>query len=85
MADHAPAEKNAAKTGEIRWKRWVLGIAIVVLLLFMALNSQQVNVNLIVGSAQMPLIFALLIAAALGALVGWAAPRLRAHRHDDHR
>ncbi len=85
MANRAPTEKPVAKTEEIRWKRWVLGIAFAVLLLFMALNSQQVNVNLIVGSAQMPLIFALLIAAALGALVGWAAPRLRAHRHEDHR
>ncbi len=51
----------------------------------MALNSQQVKVDLIVGSAQMPLIFALLISAVLGALVGWAAPRLRAHRHNGDR
>jgi uncharacterized integral membrane protein len=52
----------------------------VALLIFMALNSQKVEVNFIFGSAQMPLIFALLIAAALGALVGWAAPRLRSSR-----
>ncbi len=52
----------------------------VLLLLFMALNFQKVEVNFIFGSAQMPLIIALMIAAALGALVGWAAPRLRSSR-----
>jgi uncharacterized integral membrane protein len=59
------------------WKPWALGIAGVLLVLFIALNSQQVKVNFIVGSAQTPLIFALLIATALGALIGWAAPKLR--------
>jgi len=49
----------------------------VVLVVFVALNSQKVEVRFIVGSVEMPLIFALVIAAALGALVGWALPRLR--------
>jgi uncharacterized integral membrane protein len=77
MADPAHAGSEASGTN---WRRWALLAVAAILLLFMALNSQQVKVNLIFGSAQMPLIFALLIAAALGALVGWAAPRLRAHR-----
>jgi uncharacterized integral membrane protein len=59
------------------WKPWALGTAGVLLAIFIALNSQQVEVNFIVGSAQTPLIFALLIATALGALIGWAAPKLR--------
>jgi len=62
------------------WKRRALLVAGAVLVLFMGLNSQEVEVNFIFGSARMPLIFALLIAAALGALVGWAAPRLRGSR-----
>jgi uncharacterized integral membrane protein len=82
MSDRAPAQEADRAASKVRWKRWGLAVAVALLLLFMALNSQQVNVNLIVGSAQMPLIFALLIAAVLGALVGWAAPRLRAHRRD---
>ncbi len=82
MSDRAPAQEADRAASKVSWKRWGLGAAVALLLLFMALNSQQVNVNLIVGSAQMPLIFALLIAAVLGALVGWAAPRLRAHRRD---
>ncbi|HEV7769931.1 MAG TPA: lipopolysaccharide assembly protein LapA domain-containing protein [Solirubrobacterales bacterium] len=74
---------SAAPSKEPNWKRRALAAGAVVLLIFMALNSQKVEVNFIFGSAQMPLIFALLIAAALGALVGWAAPRLRSSgRHD---
>lgn len=79
-----PGQRHAAAPKEEpNWKRRALAVGAVVLLIFMALNSQKVEVNFIFGSAQMPLIFALLIAAALGALVGWAAPRLRSSgRHD---
>jgi uncharacterized integral membrane protein len=81
MADH---EHRPQRTdGGTSWRQWALGVVIVILLLFMALNSQQVEVDLIIGTAKMPLIFALLIAAALGALVGWAAPRIRAHGRKD--
>ena len=84
MADRAPGRDSGTVEKKVSWKRWGLGIAIAILLLFMALNSQQVKVNLIFGSAQMPLIFALLIAAVLGALVGWAATsRRRAHGRGD--
>jgi uncharacterized integral membrane protein len=82
MADPAGQKRSlpAPRGGEPNWKRRAMIAVGVVLLIFMALNSQKVEVNFIFGSAQMPLIFALLIAAALGALVGWAAPRLRSSR-----
>ena len=70
----------ALQGGEPNWKRRAMIAVAVLLLIFMALNSQKVEVNFIFGSAQMPLIIALMIAAALGALVGWAAPRLRSGR-----
>jgi uncharacterized integral membrane protein len=73
---HVPGHRGEG----IGWKRKLMIAGGIVLLIFMALNSQKVEVNFIFGSAQMPLIFALLIAAALGALVGWAAPRLRSSR-----
>jgi len=50
--------------------------------IFIALNSQKVEINFLFGTAQAPLVVALLIAAALGALVGWAAPKLRSGRRD---
>jgi uncharacterized integral membrane protein len=70
-------EPNASTGRPGGWRRWGLIAVGVVLLLFMALNSQKVEVNLIVGSAEMPLIFALLIAALLGAIVGWVVPKVR--------
>ncbi len=70
----SPADKNR--------KRWLLIGAGLILLLILALNSQSVEVNFILGSAEMPLFFALVVAAALGALVGWATPRIRGSRRD---
>jgi uncharacterized integral membrane protein len=61
-------------------RRWLLIGGGVLLFLILVLNSQSVEVNFIFATAQMPLFFALAVAAALGALVGWAAPRLRRHR-----
>ncbi len=40
-------------------------------------NLQEVEVRFLFINTEMPLIFALLIVGALGALVGWAAPRVR--------
>jgi uncharacterized integral membrane protein len=75
----ASPESNAARPGAAQrgGRRWAFITAAVVLLIFMALNSQTVKVNLIFGSAEMPLIFALLIAAVLGAIVGWVVPKVR--------
>jgi uncharacterized integral membrane protein len=83
MADPTQVRHHPTEEGGSGWRRWGLWVVLAILVLFIALNSQQVKVNLIVGTAEMPLIFALLIAAALGALVGWAAPRLRSHRRGD--
>lgn len=82
MADPAGQKRPlpTPKGGEPNWKRRAMIAVAAVLLLFMALNFQKVEVNFIFGSAQMPLIIALMIAAGLGALVGWAAPRLRRSR-----
>jgi uncharacterized integral membrane protein len=67
------------------WRAWVIGVAVALLVLFVALNSHQVKVNFIVGSAQTPLIFALLIAAALGAVIGYVGPLVRRHRREERR
>jgi uncharacterized integral membrane protein len=77
MARHEPPRPADAGSERQAWRRYGLIAVAVVLLLFMALNSQTVKVNLIVGSAEMPLIFALLIAALLGAIVGWVVPKVR--------
>jgi uncharacterized integral membrane protein len=79
MAERVPERRLPAEQGP-GWRTWLLLVVGAILVVFVALNSQEVEVNFIVGSAEMPLIFALVIAAALGALVGWALPRLRGPR-----
>jgi len=58
----------------------MLGLAAVlaiILILFIVLNDQKVEVDLIVATAQLRLAWALLIAAAAGFLIGYILPRLR--------
>ncbi len=83
MAD--PTKPQRDQRGGTNWRHWLIGFVAVVLILFVALNSQQVKINFIVGSATTPLVFALLIAAVLGMLIGWLGPRVRRggrHEHD---
>ena len=59
------------------WRRWAFAVLGVILIVFILLNSQEVEIDFIVGNATAPLIFALAIAGLLGFAVGWLAPRLR--------
>jgi uncharacterized integral membrane protein len=78
MAD--PGTRGAAQKQGMGLRQWLLVIAGILLVLFFVLNFQTVEVSLIVAKVDMPLILALAIAALLGALVGWAVPRLRSSR-----
>lgn len=59
------------------WKSYALGTAAVLLAILILQNSQEVEVKFLFINTTIPLIFALLIAGALGALIGWATPRVR--------
>jgi len=71
--------------GEIQWKMWGLGIAVVLLLIIVIQNSQKVEFNLLFISTTTPLIVLLLITALIGAIIGYTAPILRRHRHNTRR
>jgi uncharacterized integral membrane protein len=64
------------------WKTYALGVAGVLLAVLIFQNSQEVEVKFLFINTTIPLIFALLIAGALGALIGWATPRVRRGRPD---
>jgi uncharacterized integral membrane protein len=78
VAEHDPALPR--RQGETNWKRWALVVALIVLVVFVIQNSQEVTVDFLFTTTDTPLIFALLIAGALGALIGWLTPRVRRHR-----
>ena len=68
------------KSGGTSWKHWAIGAIVLVLLIFVGQNAQKVEVHFLFAKANMPLIFALVIAVILGVLVGWLVPRLRRSR-----
>lgn len=67
----------------INWRRWAFGLAAAVFAIFVIQNSATVNVEFLFTSAETPLVFALLFAGALGALIGWAAPKVRRDQKRD--
>ncbi len=76
MASRQQSEKVGRR--EVDWRRWVMLVSIVLLLIFVIQNSQEVNVDfLFFTSVSTPLIVALTISALFGALIGWLAPRVR--------
>jgi uncharacterized integral membrane protein len=68
------------RTGEGRSTRfYVTVIAVVVVAVFILQNSQHVDVKFFFSTTNIPLIFALLLAAVLGFIIGLALPRFRRH------
>ena len=59
------------------WRTWALGAAVVLALIFILQNSQTVKVKFLFIDTTTPLIFALLIAAILGAIIGYVGPLVR--------
>jgi uncharacterized integral membrane protein len=59
---------------------YLLIIAGVLLLILIVQNAQKVQVDFLFVNTTTPLIVALVIAGALGALIGWAAPHVRRSR-----
>ena len=54
-----------------------MGTAAILLAILILQNLQEVEVRFLFINTTIPLIFALMIAGGLGALIGWAAPRVR--------
>jgi uncharacterized integral membrane protein len=68
---------------ETNWRAWGLGVLILLVVIFIAQNSQTVKIKFLFFDASMPLIFGLLIAVILGALIGYIGPIVRRHQRDD--
>jgi uncharacterized integral membrane protein len=75
-----PAQDQPTRHEGLRWKRWALGAAVLVFAVFVIQNSQSVTVEFLFTEIETPLVFGLLFSGLLGALIGWAAPRVRRGR-----
>jgi uncharacterized integral membrane protein len=62
------------------WRVWALGVSVLLVLILIFQNSQEVEVKFLFVDTRTPLIFALLIAAILGAVIGYVGPLVRRHR-----
>ena len=76
----APPDELRSQVKKSSWRQWALGIAVLLVVIFIAENSQEVEVKFLFVNTTTPLIFALLIAALLGAVIGYVAPLVRRHR-----
>jgi uncharacterized integral membrane protein len=83
MTQPSPTEGLPRKEGR-GWRFWLLVAAGVLLAIFVIQNSQDVEVEFLFTTTDTPLFLALLLAGGLGAVIGWAAPRIRrGGRRDD--
>jgi uncharacterized integral membrane protein len=67
----------------VNWRAWLVGILIALVLIVALQNSQQVSVEVLFASFDAPLIVVILLAAAIGALIGYVAPLVRRHRREE--
>jgi uncharacterized integral membrane protein len=76
-----PAAPHRARGAGLTLAAALLMFVTVILVLFVIFNTQTVDISLVFGDVQAPLVLALVIAAALGGLVvGLAGAALRARR-----
>jgi uncharacterized integral membrane protein len=73
-----PEEKKSTN-----WRAWIVGGLIALVLIVCLQNSQEVSVEVLTANFNAPLIVVLAIAVGVGALIGYAFPVLRRHRHDE--
>jgi uncharacterized integral membrane protein len=67
------------------WRAWTVGVLLALVLIVALQNSQQVRVDVLFATFDAPLIVTLLVAVAVGALIGYAAPVILRHRRDERR
>jgi uncharacterized integral membrane protein len=75
----------AKERKQTSWRTWAVGILVALVLIVALQNSQQVRVDVLFVTIDAPLIVTLLVAVAVGALIGYVAPVLRRHRRDERR
>jgi uncharacterized integral membrane protein len=65
------------------WRAWIVGVLIALVVIVCLQNSQQVRVDVLFVTLDAPLIVTLLVAVAIGALIGYVTPLVRRHRREE--
>jgi uncharacterized integral membrane protein len=65
------------------WRAWGVGALIALVVIVALQNSQEVRIDVLFVTVNAPLIVTLLIAVAVGALIGYVAPVLLRHRRSE--
>jgi uncharacterized integral membrane protein len=63
----------------VNWRAWLVGFLSALVLIVALQNSQEVSFDVLFASFQAPLIVVILLATAIGALIGYVAPLVRRH------
>jgi uncharacterized integral membrane protein len=58
-------------------KFWLMIVLLALGFIFIAVNFQKVKIDFVIGTAEAPLVVALLIAGLIGFLIGLVLPRFR--------
>jgi uncharacterized integral membrane protein len=65
------------------WRAWIIGVVAFLAAVVALQNSQEVRVDVLFLTVNAPLIVILLVAGAVGALIGYAAPVILRHRRGE--
>ena len=74
----SPQEKKP-----VNWRAWLVGILSALVLVVALQNSQEVSFEVLFASFKSPLIFVILLAVAIGILIGYIAPLIHRHRREE--
>jgi uncharacterized integral membrane protein len=66
----------------VNWRGWLVGILSTLVLVVALQNSQEVSFEVLFASFSAPLIVVILLATAIGALIGYIAPLVRRHHRE---
>jgi uncharacterized integral membrane protein len=70
---------------QTNWRAWGIGALIALVAIVCLQNSQEVHVDVLFLSINAPLIVILLVAVAVGALIGYITPVVHRHRRGEQR
>jgi uncharacterized integral membrane protein len=79
----ASSRAPSTEKSQTNWRMWSVAVLALLALIVALQNSQEVRVDVLFLTVNAPLIVILLIAVAVGALIGWAAPVLRRHHRGE--